>query len=69
MIAASGYNDVIRIYNNTRRDDIGYKLAYIGTDFTEVLPSPFDPKFMRDLFDYGYQKALGGYVWASQPPF
>src|SRR3978361_286535 len=31
MIAASGYNDVIRIYNNTRRDDIGYNLAYIGT--------------------------------------
>jgi predicted acylesterase/phospholipase RssA len=69
MIAASGYNDVIRIYNNTRRDDIGYNLAYIGTDFTEVLPSPFDQKFMRDLFDYGYQKALHGYVWASQPPF
>jgi predicted acylesterase/phospholipase RssA len=69
MIAASGYNDVIRIYNNTQRDNIGYNLAYIGTDFTEVLPSPFDPKFMRDLFDYGYQKALGGYVWASQPPF
>jgi predicted acylesterase/phospholipase RssA len=69
MIAASGYNDVIRIYNNTQRDDIGYNLAYISTDFTEVLPSPFDPKFMRDLFDYGYRKALGGYVWASQPPF
>jgi predicted acylesterase/phospholipase RssA len=69
MIAASGYNDVIRIYNNTQRDEIGYNLAYIGTDFTEVLPSPFDQKFMRDLFDYGYQKALHGYVWASQPPF
>jgi predicted acylesterase/phospholipase RssA len=28
MIAASGCNDVIRIYNNTLRDDIGYNLAY-----------------------------------------
>jgi predicted acylesterase/phospholipase RssA len=69
MIAASGYNDVVRIYNNALRDDIGYKLAYIGTDFTEKLPSPFDQKFMRDLFGYGYQKALHGYAWASQPPF
>jgi hypothetical protein len=69
MIAASGYNDVGRIYNNALRDDIGYKLAYIGTDFTEKLPSPFDQKFMRDLFGYGYQKALHGYAWASQPPF
>jgi hypothetical protein len=32
----------------------------IGKDFTEVLPSPFDQKYMRDLFDYGYQKALHG---------
>jgi predicted acylesterase/phospholipase RssA len=69
MIAASGYNDVIRIYNNALHDKIDYKLAYIGTDFNEVLPSPFDQKYMRDLFDYGYQKALHGYVWASQPPF
>jgi hypothetical protein len=69
MIAASGNNDVVRIYNNARRDDIGYNLAYIGRDFNEVLPSPFDQKFMRDLFNYGYEKALDGYAWASQPPF
>ena len=69
MIAASGYNDVVRIYNNAIRNDIRYQLAYIGTDFNEVLPSPFDQKFMRDLFDYGYQKALHGYAWANQPPF
>ena len=69
MIATSGYNDVVRIWNNARRDDIGYQLAYIGTDFNEVLPSPFDQKFMRDLFYYGYQKALHGYAWAKDPPF
>jgi hypothetical protein len=34
-----------------------------------VLPSPFDQKYMRDLFDYGYEKALHGYVWANRPPF
>ena len=59
----------VRIYNNAIRNDIRYQLAYIGTDFNEVLPSPFDQKFMRDLFDYGYQKALHGYAWANQPPF
>jgi predicted acylesterase/phospholipase RssA len=69
MIATSGYNDVVRIYNNALRDDIRYNLAYIGKDFNEVLPSPFDQKYMRDLFDYGYQKALHGNVWSSQPPF
>ena len=69
MIAASGYNDVARIYNTTRRDNVAFNLAYIGPDFKEVLPQPFDPKFMRALFDYGYQKALHGYEWASKPPF
>jgi predicted acylesterase/phospholipase RssA len=69
MIAASGYNDVVRIYNNTQRDGIGYNLAYIGSDFTKELPEPFDAGFMRALFDYGYQRGRRGYDWAHKPPF
>jgi predicted acylesterase/phospholipase RssA len=69
MIAASGHNDIVRIYNNTQRDRIGYNLAYIGPDFTQKLPEPFDPGFMRALFDYGYQRGRRGYDWAHKPPF
>ena len=68
MITASGINDVVRIYNTTLRDGIGYNLAYIGTDFTQKLPEPFDQGYMRALFDYGYQRARRGYDWAKQPP-
>lgn len=68
MIAASGYNDVIRMYNNTQRDGITFNLAYIGSDFTKELPAPFDQEFMRALFDYGYQRAVHGYPWAHKPP-
>jgi predicted acylesterase/phospholipase RssA len=68
MIAASGINDVIRMYNTTRRDGIGFNLAYIGSDFTKELPQPFDQGYMRALFDYGYQRARMGYPWAKQPP-
>ena len=68
MIISAGFNDVVRIYDTTRRDDIGYNLAYIGRDFTVPLPAPFDPAYMRALFDYGYQKALRGYDWAKRPP-
>ena len=50
MIASAGYNDVIRIYAITQRDDIDYNLAFIGPDFNEVLPSPFDPTYMRALY-------------------
>jgi predicted acylesterase/phospholipase RssA len=64
MITSAGFNDVVRIYDTTRRDDIGY----IGRDFAVPLPTPFDPAYMRALFDYGYQKALRGYDWAKRPP-
>jgi predicted acylesterase/phospholipase RssA len=69
MITASGINDVVRIYNTTHRDGIGYNLAYIGSDFTQKLPEPFDQGYMRALFDYGYQRARRGYDWAKSPPF
>jgi predicted acylesterase/phospholipase RssA len=68
MIAASGYNDVLRMYNTTLHDGIDFNLAYIGSDFTMKLPAPFDPAFMRALFDYGYQRALGDYEWSKEPP-
>lgn len=69
MIAASGFNDVIRMYNTTLHDGIDYNLAYIEPDFTMELPAPFDQNFMRALFDYGYQRAKRGYPWAKMPPF
>jgi hypothetical protein len=68
MITASGYNDILRMYTNTRNDGIGFRLAYIGSDFDKELPEPFDQSFMRALFDYGYQRARRGYDWATKPP-
>ena len=68
MITASGYNDILRMYNNTQRDEIGFNLAYIGSDFKKELPAPFDQEYMRALFDYGYQRGGHGYNWAHKPP-
>ena len=45
-----------------------FNLAYIGSDFNEKLPEPFDPGYMRALFDYGYQRGRHGYDWAKTPP-
>lgn len=69
MITASGYNDLVRVYYTTKRDNIGFQLAYIGSDFDRKLPSPFDQAYMRALFDYGFQKARSGYHWAAKPPY
>jgi len=29
--ASSGYNDTLRIYYSTQRNNVGYNLAYIGS--------------------------------------
>lgn len=68
MITASGVNDVFRIYNTTRRDEVGFKLAFIDPGFTGVSTVPFEQSYMRALFDYGFERARVGYPWATSPP-
>ena len=50
MIAASGYNDVLRIYAAAERDGVDYNLAFIGRDFTVEYDKPFDQAYMRPLY-------------------
>ena len=54
MIAASGYNDVVRIYSTTQQDRVDFNLAYIGADFEGELTTPFEQAYMRALFAYGF---------------
>lgn len=68
MIASSGYNDVVRIWNNTQRDGVDFNLAFIGPDFTGTYTTPFEQAYMRQLFDHGFAKARRGYDWAKRPP-
>ncbi|WP_428672906.1 patatin-like phospholipase family protein [Reyranella sp.] len=68
MITVSGMNDVVRMYNTTRADGIGFNLAYIGQDFSYVSPAPFDQGYMRKLFEYGYVRGQQGYPWSKKPP-
>jgi hypothetical protein len=69
MTAASGYNDAVRIWLNAERDGVEFRMAYIGSDFGVVYDQPFDQTYMTPLFNYGFQKARGGYPWSRQPPF
>jgi predicted acylesterase/phospholipase RssA len=68
MIAASGYNDVRRIYAAAERDGVDFNLAFIGRDFTVEYDKPFDQSYMRPLYDYGRQLALDGNAWVKRPP-
>ena len=68
MTATSGVNDTYRMYVTTKRDGVGFNLAYIGSDFTLPYKGPFDQGYMRALFEYGYEKGKTGYHWHKTPP-
>lgn len=68
MLAASGHNDVLRVYFLTKRDGVDYNLAYIGSDFKVPRDHLFDQAYMRALYDYGYQQAITGRAWHKTPP-
>lgn len=67
MIASSGIGDTYRIYATTQRDGVAFNLAFIGDDFQEPYPGPFDPGYMGKLYRYGQDKGRRG-VWQTTPP-
>jgi hypothetical protein len=68
MLAASGKNDVLRLYFIAQRDGVDYNLAYIGADFDMPKKEEFDQAYMRALYDYGYRQIKSGQAWHKFPP-
>lgn len=69
MLAASGQNDVLRVYFISRRDGVDYNLEYIGRDFqAPPKTGEFDQNYMRALYDYGYREGRVGPHWHKAPP-
>ena len=68
IIKNQGIGDLYRIFTLTERDGVGYNAAWIPNDFDEEQEEEFDPKYMRKLFDRGYEMAESGYPWAKVPP-
>ena len=68
LITSSGVNDMYRIYATSKRDGVGFNLAYIESDFTEPRAGQFDREYMNKLFTYAMTKAADGYHWRKGPP-
>jgi hypothetical protein len=58
----------LRLYNTAKRDGIDYNLAYIETDFSATRNDPFDPEYMKALFEYAYKKGKQNSFWHKEPP-
>jgi hypothetical protein len=59
MLAASGHNDVLRIYAAAERDGVDHNLAFIGREFTVEYDKAFEQSYMRPL---------RGDAWVKRPP-
>ena len=68
LIKTQGVGDLYRMYANAQRDGIGFRAVWIPESFTMKEPKPFDPAYMKALFDLGYEMGRGGVQWAEQPP-
>lgn len=68
LIQTQGIGDLYRIFVTTQRDGVDYNLAYIPASFKVKPQEPFDPVYMKALFDVGYQASAKGYQWDKTPP-
>jgi hypothetical protein len=60
--------DINQIYAMTERDGAEFRLASIPASFTAQSAQPFDPVYMKALFEVGYRLGQQGNAWARTPP-
>jgi predicted acylesterase/phospholipase RssA len=68
LVHFSGVAAVHQVYLTALRDQVQFRLAYVGPEFEAERREPFDTRFMGALFDYAYEQARNGYPWATRPP-
>jgi len=68
LIRTQGLGDLNTIYLLSQRDQNDYHLVYIPEDFKEQSHELFDQKFMRALFNLGYDLGKTGNAWKKAPP-
>lgn len=68
LITMQGVGDLYRIYANARRDGIAFRAIWVPDSFTMREEGPFDPVYMRALYQTGFEMGRKGIPWATQPP-
>jgi len=60
--------DINLIYAMTERDAAEFRFASIPASFTVQSTKPFDPAYMKALFEVGFRLGKQGNAWARTPP-
>ncbi len=67
MVNSLAKMDIHHIYSDALDNDIKFHLAYMPSDFREP-EERFDPSYMKELYEYAFEKAKAGYPWEPNPP-
>ncbi len=68
LLSGSGAGDIYKIYATAQRDGIDLNVVAIPEEFDMEAEEPFDPVYMRALYDLGYEYGLAGDRWSPYPP-
>ncbi|MBY8977163.1 patatin-like phospholipase family protein [Rhodobacteraceae bacterium NNCM2] len=68
LIGGAGTGDIYKIFAIAQRDDIELHVTSIPDTFDLEPEEPFDPVYMKTLYDLGYERGLAGTYWADVPP-
>jgi hypothetical protein len=68
LIRTQGIGDLYQIYALCERDGNDLHMTWIPGTFDMEPTEGFDPVYMSALFDLGYENALNGDPWRSDPP-
>lgn len=67
MVKGLTRSTIASTYEFARRSKLGFNLSYIGGE-RPTSPPGFETAYMRDLFQYGYDKARSNHAWSHAPP-
>jgi predicted patatin/cPLA2 family phospholipase len=68
LIKQQTEGDLIKLYLRAKENGINYNVASIPVDFKAESSEPFDTKYMRKLYDLGFELGKKGYKWRKKPP-
>lgn len=68
LMKAQSWNDMIRLYNVTQRDNVDFNYISIPNNYEAKGNEMFDPKEMKRLYDLGYGIATSDSPWQKEIP-
>ncbi|MEB4590706.1 patatin-like phospholipase family protein [Candidatus Thiothrix sp. Deng01] len=66
LIKYQGRSNLVELEKLAERDGFDLRLTYVPQDFKTPLTKPFDPVYMRDLYQVGYHAALSAQPWHAR---